>query len=144
MTNGGCVPRFLSSLNTRELDENANQGRGLFELLIALGFLSIRFGRTFWAPAGTKTDFASIPRLPLIWLFLGDRYRAPAALHDYLYGSHEVPRRAADALLLEMCTAVDAQIVYRWRLTRAIGKHTTWLRRHSIWFGVRLFGWSHW
>jgi len=144
MMTSGCIPRFLSSLDTRELDENANHGRGLFELIWSLGFLSCLFGRTFWAPAGTRTDFSSIPRLPLIWLFLGDRYRAPAAMHDYLYGSHEVLRWMADALLLEMCTAVDAEIVYRWRLTQAIGKRTTWLRRHAIWFGVRLFGWSHW
>lgn len=136
--------QFLSSLETKELDENANHGRGLFELLIALGFMSQLFGRAFWAPAHSRTDFSSIPRLPLIWLFLGDRYRAPAALHDWLYSSHEVPRSMADAILLEACAVVDAQIVYRWNLTRALGKCSTWVRRHSIWLGVRLFGWSHW
>ena len=139
-----CQAHFLSHLVSDELSENANAGRGEFDLVAPLGFLSCRFGRELWAPAGTHTDFSSIPRLPFVWLVLGDRYRAPAALHDHLYDSHEVSRWAADALLLEMCTAVDAHIRYRWRLTRAVGRCTTWLRRRAMWLGVRLFGWSHW
>lgn len=139
-----CRARFLSPLMSKEVSENANSGRGLFDLLAPLGFFSCRFMRAFWAPTGTRTDFSSIPRLPFIWLALGDRYRKPAAVHDHLYDSHEVPRWEADALLLEMCTVVDADIRYKWRVTRAMGRCTTWARRHAMWLGVRLFGWSHW
>lgn len=66
-------------------------------------------------PAGFETDFASVPRLPIIYTIWGDRAHREAVLHDYLYRkgalildnrtgrvlSPQVPRDHADYLFRE-------------------------------------------
>ena len=42
-------------------------------------------------PAGFNTDFASVPRLPLIYAVWGDRAHREAVLHDYLYRIDAIP-----------------------------------------------------
>src|SRR3546814_14291312 len=47
-------------------------------------------------PAGTETDFASVPRWPLTFALLGQYGHAAAVLHDWLYSSGQLSRGAAD------------------------------------------------
>jgi hypothetical protein len=49
-------------------------------------------------PAGTLTDFASVPRLPLAFLLAGDKAHAAAVLHDWLYTVKKTTRAEADRL----------------------------------------------
>jgi hypothetical protein len=42
-------------------------------------------------PVGFQTDLASVPRIPIIFLFWGDRAHRPAVLHDYLYREDSKP-----------------------------------------------------
>ncbi len=53
-------------------------------------------------PAGFMTDFASVPRLPLIYLAYGNKAHQPAIPHDFLYreGGTEADREFADQVFL--------------------------------------------
>ena len=42
-------------------------------------------------PKGFQTDFASVPRVPLAYLFCGDTCHEAATVHDYLYRKDCVP-----------------------------------------------------
>jgi hypothetical protein len=80
---------------------------------------------TITVPVGFQTDFASVLRLPVIYLLFGDKAHAPATVHDYLYQSATVPRKMADDVFAE---AMDAGT----KLSRAT--------RFLMWSAVRIFG----
>ncbi len=42
-------------------------------------------GKTIIVPSGFNTDFASVPRFPIAYLFYGGRSHREAVIHDYLY-----------------------------------------------------------
>lgn len=54
-------------------------------------------------PDGFVTDFASVPRLPLVYLKFANRAHQAAVLHDYLYsvGGVEEDRQYADTVFLQ-------------------------------------------
>ena len=85
-------------------------------------------GKTGTVPAGFQTDLASVPRLPVVYWLTGGTSNAAAVVHDYLYSTHLVDRKTADAVLRE-ASAVTG--VPAWR-------------RSLMWAGVRVFGGSHW
>jgi hypothetical protein len=85
-------------------------------------------GRIFVVPTGFETDLASVPRLPLAYMLFGGVGDAAAVVHDFLYSTQEVSREMADDVLEE---AMRVSGVAGWR-------------RYPMWFGVRLFGGSHW
>lgn len=127
------MSKFLTPLCVVEVDDISDEGRGMWRLTGPLIYRSNLTGDTYVVPRGFKTDFASVPRVPIAFLLCGDTANKPAALHDWLYtavdGKHPVPDRAtADALLEE---AALVENVPDWRV---------WL----LWAGVRLGGASHW
>jgi hypothetical protein len=113
--------------------QGVDSGRGDWSIAEPLVYLADS-GITYTVPVGFKTDFASVPRIPLIFDALGDRANLAAALHDWLYsvgpdGKHPVPdRETADKLLRE---AAIAQGV------------STWVA-DALYEGVRIGGGSHW
>lgn len=120
---------FRSPLVVRELDECSNSGRGLFELVVPLIYESEALGETIIVPAGFKTDFASVPRLPVVWLLFGDTARKAAALHDFLYTKpHNTTREQADQVLREAAQLCGVGI----------------FRATCLYLGVRIGGASHW
>lgn len=76
-------------------------------------------------PAGFITDFASTPRVPLAYWLTGGTAVAPAIIHDWLYQTHHVTRRRADAIFYE---AMRSEQMPRWR-------------SGVMWLAVRLGGW---
>lgn len=42
-------------------------------------------------PAGFQTDFASVPRVPIVYLAWGSRAHREAVIHDYLYRFDATP-----------------------------------------------------
>lgn len=78
-------------------------------------------------PEGFVTDFASVPRLPLVYLAAGNTAHKAAVLHDYLYSIGH-PRKSADAAFLAAM--------------RAEGE--PWWRRNLMWSAVRVFGAAGW
>lgn len=79
---------------------------------------------TITVPAGFETDFASVPRLPIVFMLVGDKAHLPAVVHDYLYRYAVVKRKVADQVFLE---AMRVCGLFPWR-------------RYPMYWAVRLFG----
>jgi len=101
---------------------------GLWELTAPLSFTSVVAGCTITAPAGHRTDFCSVPRVPLAYDMLANRARKAGTLHDRLYITHELPREVADQVLREML------------LQDGVGE----FEAQEFFAAVRMFGGSHW
>lgn len=52
-------------------------------------------------PEGFETDLASVPRLPIVYLAVGNRGHKAAVLHDWLYATNYFPRYMCDKLFYE-------------------------------------------
>ncbi|MFA7238731.1 MAG: DUF1353 domain-containing protein [Sulfuricellaceae bacterium] len=121
------MSRFVNDLRVRLVNDADNKGRRKWELCLPLIYESDVAGKTITVPIGFKTDFASVPRLPVAYLLAGDTAHEAAVVHDFLYTSGEFPRATADDVLLE---AMAVTGIPRWR-------------RVAIYFAVRAFGGSH-
>lgn len=121
------MSKFLTELQV----ENATEwDDGTWRLTAPLVYQSDVAGKTFTVPAGFVTNFASVPRAPVIFMLAGGKANEAAALHDALYTFHWVPRSMADAVLREASAVTGVP----------------WFTRQVMWLGVRLFGGSksHW
>lgn len=111
---------FLTDLDCTLVDDRD----GLWRLDAPLVFFSEVADGKIEVPAGFTTDFASVPRLPLIYALYGDRNRKAATLHDYLYRNKTHPRSICDAVFREAM--------------RADGE--SWPVAFAMWLGVRVGG----
>lgn len=111
-----------------KVEPASDKDDGNWRLIADLVYQSDVAGRTFTVPTGFVTNFASVPRIPIVYELAGDTSSAAATVHDYLYSTHIVSRATADDVLREASAVTD---VPAWR-------------RGIMWAGVRLFGWSHW
>jgi hypothetical protein len=105
-----------------------NQDDGQWIVHSALVYQSDVARQTFIVPRGFRTDLASVPRLPIVYWLTGGTSNEAAAIHDFLYSTHEVDRATADAVLREASAATGVPAWRRW----------------LMWAGVRCFGGSHW
>ena len=115
--------KFLTPLRVDLEDENA----GTWRIAQPLRYQSAVAGRCIVVPKGFITDFASVPRLPIIYLAAGNTAHAPAVVHDWLYTSGELRRSIADAVFLEAMKAAGI----------------AWLRRWAMYAAVRAMGWRY-
>lgn len=74
--------------------------------------------------AGFHTDFASVPRLPVIYLLFGGRARYASGVHDWLYTKSGLSRKDADAVFLEAAKLKNNAALAMW----------------AMWAGVRIGG----
>jgi Protein of unknown function (DUF1353) len=129
---------FLTPLTVQQKPEDDSQdvasGRGVWTLVAPLEYQS-EAGPIYSVPIGFKTDFASVPRVPVIFDAFGDRANLAATLHDWLYtkdpatGLHPVKdRETADLLLKEAALAQGCSMV----------------TAEALYLGVRAGGESHW
>lgn len=79
-------------------------------------------------PLGFVTDFASVPRIPLIFDELGDDANRPSVVHDWLYYADLVPKYMADKVLFEAMGVIGM---------------AAW-RRYPIYWGVVFGGQLAW
>ena len=113
---------FLTPLVVQEIDDGDWEVHELFRYFSELLNYEIK------VPVGFRTDFASIPRIPIVFDILGDTCHEPAVIHDYLYATAKTDRKTADNVLLEAM--------------ETFGIH--WLDRRMIYLGVRIGGWKAW
>jgi len=117
------VSAFLDPLCLTEIDDS------IFEICDhAFRYQSDIAKRMFTVPVGFYTDFASVPRIGIIYAALGDTAHEPAVIHDWLYYAALVPRELADKVLLEAMVSIGVPAWRRW----------------PIYWGVRIGGWYAW
>ena len=83
--------------------------------------------RTWIVPAGTTTDFASIPGIGRLFLPKWGRYGWAAILHDFLYSRQgpDIDRKTADEIFLAFMKVRGVNLVHM----------------ALIYLSVRAFGW---
>lgn len=95
---------------------------GLWELISPLVFRSKVLDRTFVAEIGFRTDFASVPRLPGIYLIAANRCYKAAVLHDKAL-EEGMARDKAAALFLEAMEAEGVPESLRMVMHAAVRLH---------------------
>lgn len=95
------MSRFLTPLKVEEVDEF----EGTWKLTEPLAFQSDALGTTVVVPFGFVTDFASVPRILVIYDLVGGKCNKAAVVHDWLYTTQQVDRQAADRVLAEAIQA---------------------------------------
>lgn len=80
-------------------------------------------------PAGFNTDFASVPRIPLIYSAFGNKAHREAVVHDYLYRKDSEP----------IVSFMKANRVFL-EAMKARGK--PFYIRHPMYAGVCIGGWT--
>jgi hypothetical protein len=118
------MSKFLTNLDVRLISDRHS---GKWVLLSPLVYSSKVAGREFVVPTGFGTDFASVPRVPIIFDLMGDTAHSAAVIHDYLYSTGEVGRDIADSVF---CEAALVSGVFRWRA-------------YAMYMAVRASGKSH-
>ncbi len=110
---------FLTPLRVELVDQMAAGGRGRWQLLEPLVYLSKYIGLTITVPAGYITDFASVPRAPILFLAWGDTGHKASVIHDYLYSTKpaimnrlNADRVFREALLVSGVSEDDAEAMY--------------------------------
>ena len=120
---------FLSELITSEVDGTAQEGRGIHRIHEPFVYQSDILGKTITVEAGFLTDFASVPRLPLVYFLFGGVARKSAVIHDWLFHHHEVCDMDTANLVLR--EAAQAEGIAHWR-------------KMGIYLGVKFGGKSSW
>ena len=116
--------KFLSELVCKELEEK----EGSWVLVELLAYQSELLDETLEVPVGFVTDFSSVPRIPFIYAWYGDRAHRESVLHDWLYFTAYVSRAKADSIFLEAMKARGKSLFVR----------------NGMYLGVRLGGWKAW
>lgn len=92
--------------------------------------------KTIYVPVGFVTDFASVPRLPLAYLFTGNTGHWEAVLHDQGYRWNKLSRKNSDLLFKEI-GYVRSDMRNNQSFFNKKGRE---IRNNSMYLGVRLFG----
>lgn len=118
------MSKFLTPLRY-ELIESTDE---LYVLTEPLIYQSDLLELTVTVPKGFVTDGPSVPRLPFVYLILGNRCKEAAVLHDWLYAWQGVERKLADMALREACR---------------VSGIPEWITS-AYFLGVRIGGWKAW
>ena len=95
------MSEFRSPLQLELVCPWAHDGRGEWEYLSDLRYYSDMLQLETIVQAGSRTDLASVPRLPLAFALYGGRYGRSAGVHDWYCRNGAIPRKVADKVFLE-------------------------------------------
>ncbi len=85
---------FLDPLIVQEISDSIFQTTQVFRYQSDIaGLITV--------PALFFTDFASVPRIGIIYAMLGDCAHEPAVVHDFCYYTGTLTRKMSDDVLLE-------------------------------------------
>jgi hypothetical protein len=118
------MAKFLTELDAKLLNDDT-----IWELDGNLKYHSDILDCDADVPKGFQMDFASIPRIPVVFEILGDTAHREGALHDYFYCKNSIPvvtRAMADNILLEAMKS----------------RNKPWYKNYAIYWGVRIGGWA--
>ncbi|WP_161968944.1 DUF1353 domain-containing protein [Aquitalea magnusonii] len=84
-----------------------------------LRYRSDLLGHVITVEPGFLTDYASVPRVPVLYLLFGDTTHKAAVIHDWLFHHHEVCDEAtANLVLLEAAKVTRIPAWRPWHLSR--------------------------
>lgn len=98
---------FLTELDVSRVAGYEN-GRSLWQLRKPLDYTSEVADQTFRVPEDFITDFASVPRLPLVYWLMADVGHQAAVVHDYLYRTGALTRKLCDQVFAEALGVLGA------------------------------------
>lgn len=110
---------FINGLKVELINNEGKKWKVLQDLEYNYNGISIT------VPEGFITNFASVPRIPIIFELVGDRGHSAAVVHDYLYSTAILSRKDCDKVLLQALRRTE------------VGKPRSIL----MYLGVRAFGW---
>mgnify|MGYP001583683165 CR=1 FL=1 len=99
---------FLSELVANSLDD------GRWMLKEPLKYQSEILNAVLEVPNGFVTDFASVPRVPVVYTFFGDRAHRESVIHDYIYQTHIATKEVADKVFMEAMEIRKKPLWVRW------------------------------
>ena len=103
------MAKFITKLQVVSVDDLANDGRGIWKIHSPFIYFSDILGKEITVEEGFLTDFASVPRLPVIYYLFGDTSHRAAVIHDWLFHHHEVcDEHTANKILLEAMEVENA------------------------------------
>jgi hypothetical protein len=102
------MSEFLNELNVKVIDD------GNYMLLSSLKYRSDIYKGVINVPRYFKTDFASVPRVPIIYYFFGNLAHHEAVIHDFLYRTQLTSRLTADRIFLEAMKVRGKPFLRRW------------------------------
>lgn len=108
------MSRFVSDLETKLINDDS-----VWELIRPLTYWSDYLNDMIIVPAGFKTDFASVPRVPVAYTLFGDRAHRESVIHDYLFRKDSVPNvsfMTANKVFLEAMTLRGKSALVRYSM----------------------------
>lgn len=117
------MSKFITELDARLKDDDK-----IWVIDLPLIYVSDILGK-ITVPMGFETDFASVPRLPFIYTFFGDRAHRESVIHDYLYRTDSIPAATYDQANDVFLEAMECR-----------GKR--WLVRKCMYWGVCVGGFT--
>ncbi|HEX6829376.1 MAG TPA: DUF1353 domain-containing protein [Burkholderiales bacterium] len=137
------MSEFLTPLKMMVLRSRTLTKRPLYQLTAPLVYYSDLLAREITVPAGAKTDLASIPYLPVLWLAFGDTAQYASVIHDHVYRSGGmvdglniyITKAEADEIFEEAM-----QVHVRIPGTDVDDPPVPWLPRKVMFSGVRVGG----
>lgn len=115
-------PKFITHLCYEEIPDSK-----IIRLTAPFAYYSPILSRLITVPAGFECDRESIPRIPFVYMFLGNSSAEAGVIHDYLYRVDSEPivsRSIADDIYYE-ASCLDGN--YR-------------VQAYAKWLGVRIGG----
>lgn len=145
------IRRYVGKFITKLIIERS--GHSLYELTDDFIYKSDTVGIII-VPKGFKTDLASVPRLPFIYLFFGGLGDKEAVIHDYLYTKPHatgtgivVDRVTADKVFRGArysCDRIDLDQYEKITFINLLKNSWAYVGAWCMWIGVRCFGWLYW
>lgn len=133
-------PHFLTSLSATQITED------IWRLDQPLSYYSKVLKKWVKVPWMFYCDFESVPRIPLVYAYLGHTTRRGGCVHDFLYRYDCEPivtRSQADAVYREICIVSGMEYL---RSTNTIIRKAAVAKIYSQawakWLGVRIGGMS--
>lgn len=105
------MSRFLSELDCHLKNDK------IWVLNKHLFYYSDILKKIIRVPEGFETDLSSVPRVPFVFWFWGERAHREGVLHDYLYRQDSVPlvtQDIADRIFKEAMKSRRKSIFVRW------------------------------
>lgn len=133
------MAKFSGCLDAVEIGEY--DGRTVHKLNSPL--IWVHEGKRVAIPAGFETDLASVPRVPIVYCWWGDRAHREAVLHDYLYRVGASIIEMGDPLGYLRNISDFPKEEADWLFREAmIGQGVSWTIYHPMYAAVRCAGGS--